>query len=244
MSPYSPDITTGGGEQREKSSPFVSVPASHMPNHSIEEYSLGNSGPPSPISSPSAAAGGVGGAGEGWDSATAPFPSASDILQPLSQLAPLPTSGHVAAAVSRGLKLDWTFGTATNTFYPGKGQGSSQTALQPGSHGADSDLLYSDEFHPTIPVENEDPVSGAEAFHHAAPVSRSASAPSQRAYYCQPPPFPGTVVYGPPFCGSFLFAPVVLKDEEVQKRNETVQFCQECDVEGVRSWRRLIVEYT
>lgn len=242
MSPYSPDITGGGGEQHEKSSLFASVPASHIPNHSLEESSLENPGPFSPISSPSAAPGGVGGGDDGGSSVTAPFPSASDILQPLSQLAPLPTSGHVAAAVSRGSKLDWNFSSTATDAFPDRGQNSRQTHLQPGSPGADSDLS-SDESHPAVPVGEEDPVSGAQAVRHAVPVSRSAPGQSPRAY-CQPPPFPGTVVYGPPFCGSFLFAPVMRKDEEVQKRNEMVQFCQESDVEGVRSWRRLIVEYT
>lgn len=196
----SPD-TSGGGEQREKSSHPVSV---RTPNHSMEDPSLATTGPTSPAST------------------IPPFPSACDILQPLSQLTSLPTSGHVAAAVARGLKLDWPF---ANTLLD-QAPGAPGWSLVPGRD------LRPDGSRSSPRPAAEDPFGGPGGYSGSDPARSLALA-------CAGPALP--------VCGHSLSRPVSEAEEGwggVQKRSETVQVLHDGDAQGPRSWRRLIVEYS
>ncbi|RJE23466.1 hypothetical protein PHISCL_04179 [Aspergillus sclerotialis] len=229
----SPDINPSG-EHSEKSFLPISVPQQHTPNHSMHATT-----PPASSTSISTT------------TATAPFPSACDILQPLSQLTPLPASGHVAAAVIRGRKLDWNF--TTNLFpepaqIQGPGQSRRDSSADPENpkpaspHPDETVSAFPTSSRPAIPV-TVDSDSPSVAGIGQALVSGSATCS------CHPHPFPSVVAHGSSQ-GDYFFPPETSVDVDhdhatgsVQKRNETVHFLQDSDTDGPRSWKRLIVEY-
>lgn len=235
----SPDINPSG-EHTEKSSLPVSVLGPPTTNHSM------------PAATPPASSTSI-----STSTAPAPFPSACDILQPLSQLTPLPASGQVAAAVIRGRKLDWNY--TTNLFPDRAGiqgpgplhlrRGSSSSAdpeedstTRPiGFHSEDSFSAFPTSSRPGIPVE-VDLASPSVAGIGQALVSSSA------ACDCHPRPFPSVVAHGSSH-GDYFFPPEEGADVDhatgsVQKRSETVHFLQDSDSDGPRSWKRMIVEYS
>ena len=230
----SPDLNPSG-EHSEKSFLPVSVPQSHTPNHSMHATT-------SPAASTSIST----------STATAPFPSACDILQPLSQLTPLPASGHVAAAVIRGRKLDWNF---TSLFpEPAQIQGPGPSQSRRGS-SADPETPNPASLHPDETVSAL-PTSSRPAIPVAVDCESASVAGIGRALVsgsavcsCHPHPFPSVVAHGSSH-GDDIFASETGVDVNhdhatgsVQRRNETVHFLQDSDTDGPRSWKRLIVEY-
>jgi hypothetical protein len=183
-------------------------------------------------------------------------PSACDILQPLSHLVPVPASGHVAAAVAAGAaERQGASTTASPSASPNlppppppPGQGSQQSSredAEPNSAGA----IDHHRPHCCHPVENPsstNPPSSSSSSSHthnpAGPVpcpcipAVGASGPGVAVHSTRP---------AEAFCRPIQPQqnPIPGQAENVAKRTETVQVCRDVDAEGIRSWRRLIVEY-
>ncbi|RMJ26388.1 hypothetical protein PHISP_02768 [Aspergillus sp. HF37] len=193
-------------------------------------------------------------------------PSACDILQPLSHLVPVPASGHVAAAVAAGAAEK---ASATTSPRPGPNlspylppppkqdsQQPSRMDAEPNSAGPGAGAGAIDPHHRPHcchPVENPsstNPPSSSSHIHNpAVPVPSAPSVPAVGTSG------PGVAVHSTLPAEGFCHpiqpqqnpnpgpAPAENAPHGVQKRTETAQFCRDVDAEGIRSWRRLIVEY-
>ncbi|GIK04587.1 hypothetical protein Aspvir_008670 [Aspergillus viridinutans] len=161
---------------------------------------------------------------------TYPLPSACDILQPLSHLAPLPSSGYLASILgcqpSRSQLASEEDGQLQQ---PSALAGSEARAV---SEGNVSDR---DEYRPATSdknaglvgsfasacskIENEDQRQDEAS---TVPAAWSVETHRQEIYE-----LPGSEELHP-----------------TQRGNQTVHFPQVVDAEGTRSWKRLIVEYS
>ncbi|EAW07521.1 uncharacterized protein ACLA_022350 [Aspergillus clavatus NRRL 1] len=142
-----------------------------------------------------------------------PFPTACDILQPLSHLTPLPPSGYLASMLGGGLSVAQV-GTSENE----------STVM------SDCKDIHRDDDRPTTSDTNDSRVdSFAESQpqqhqqHEAAAVPATWSTENHEQEVFE---LPGSDE--PP---------------SIQRRNQTVHFPQVVDPDGARSWKRLIVEY-
>ncbi|PLN77549.1 hypothetical protein BDW42DRAFT_176626 [Aspergillus taichungensis] len=165
--------------------------------------------------------------------ATSSFPSACDILQPLSQLTPLPSSGHLAAILGRAKRQEHPANEK-----PGGGPGgesgasagpssdhsrpsTSETQASDLSGGGSDQSSYSgigDSLPPMAPTPTE-----------WRPVGSLAGNYSSHDGY---------------FDGSELSGESAGPQPPVQKSRQVVQLLHDADEEGVRTWRRLMVEYS
>ncbi|OOG00788.1 hypothetical protein ASPCADRAFT_202619 [Aspergillus carbonarius ITEM 5010] len=156
-----------------------------------------------------------------------PFPSACDILQPLSQLSPLPSSGYLAAVLARE-RTNWT-----KQSYPPEGH------LVPSSLGRAASAPDQDHHPATPPAAMNDRLgdsSSEEGPAHGAIVvsdrSRQTESPAPAQWHAR------SHEQGVPSIAN-LIGP-----QPSQKYGYAVQFLYDEDEEGVRSWRRLMIEYS
>lgn len=145
----------------------------------------------------------------------APLPSACDILQPLSHSLPLPPSGHLAAVLGEERRR-WM----SQTY--GHHKECIQTTSSPssGSGTSASGTLQSDGKAPSdiekFPAQIHD-LSDA-----ASQTKRTAAGDKWEHPSCLEPG----------------------ETQSVQKRSQEVQFLREVDEDGVRTWRRWVIEYS
>ncbi|KAK9556470.1 hypothetical protein V6Z96_003009 [Aspergillus fumigatus] len=158
-----------------------------------------------------------------------PLPSACDILQPLSQLAPLPSSGYLASILG---------------CQPSRGKLASEEdgQLQQPSALAESEFRVVSERNVSdrdehCPATSDRNAGMVDSFASACPRKESedqhrndVSVPaawSVETHRQEVYELPGSKELHPP-----------------QRRNQTVHFPQVVDAEGTRSWRRVMVEYS
>lgn len=166
----------------------------------------------------------------------APLPSACDILQPLSQRTQLPPSGHLASVLSRERCAGHPWPSLANSESPTESSPrpisthtvSGGQANVGGSHRS----LYQSEGEEAnnspnheglSPSTSDAPVMGMQS-HSSLPPSTGTSTTSHRRSFIPDAPESNNVV-------------------QAKKRSETVQHLQDVDEHGVRTWKRLVVEY-
>ena len=166
--------------------------------------------------------------------ATSSFPSACDILQPLSQLTPLPSSGHLAAILDRAKRQE-NSANEKPASGPGGDSGASagpssdysrpstsETQASDLSGGGSDQSSYSgtrDLLPPMAPTPTEwRPVESLAGYHSS----------SHDGY----------------FDGSKLSGEPAGPRPPVQESRHVVQLLHDADEEGVRTWTRLMVEYS
>ncbi|KAA8651804.1 hypothetical protein EYZ11_006701 [Aspergillus tanneri] len=154
--------------------------------------------------------------------ATTKFPSACDILQPLSQLAPLPSSGYLAAVLGRE-RRDGNKQSYPEDQTPTAYLGSSATSSGGTSRPATSDT-------------NESSYRSGSISGGSDASRRGSEDPQQIALSPT-----GWRIEGDPeeFTGLSGSEGV----QSVQKRSQTVQYLYDVDDERVRTWKRMMVEY-
>ncbi|PKX94053.1 uncharacterized protein P174DRAFT_503850 [Aspergillus novofumigatus IBT 16806] len=159
-----------------------------------------------------------------------PLPSACDILQPLSQLAPLPSSGYLASILGCQPSR-----SRLASEEDGQLQQSSALAGSESRAVSQGNVSDRDEYCPATSdrnaglvgsftsacskIENEDQRRDEAS---TVPAARSVESHRQEVYELA-----GSEELHPP-----------------ERRNQTVHFPQVVDAEGTRSWRRVIVEYS
>lgn len=160
-----------------------------------------------------------------------PFPSARDVLQPLSHRTPLPTSGSVAAAVKE----------RSNPNSKAEQKKKRQEAISDQPEYCHQQMSHS---------RSVDPPQST-AHHPEEAIYPSFQSPNHRSRSC-PDMCHAKAVGGNSL--SFSRSPAAVSDSRlehmrhdecsVQKRSETVQLLHERDGVGLRSWKRVIVEYS
>ncbi|PTU23144.1 hypothetical protein P175DRAFT_0491539 [Aspergillus ochraceoroseus IBT 24754] len=153
-----------------------------------------------------------------------PLPSACDILQPLSLYSPLPSSGYLAAVLARERRLrmdqDYQQGDQLNT--------NPDTKCSSGHRPA---------YTPSVAFG----VNHSRQNSSSGPGS-SSTEQSEEPLQATSPPTGGWTVegqgLGPPS------SPLSGEIQSVQRHNHGVEFLHEVDEEGVRTWRRWVVEYS
>ncbi|KAL5364054.1 hypothetical protein BJX96DRAFT_128565 [Aspergillus floccosus] len=173
-----------------------------------------------------------------------PLPSACDILQPLSHLTPLPSSGYLAAVLGRERRARATTTTTT-------------AAAAPACLAATGDVLG-----PVDPPPHANGVpgrggGGARSIEPAwsdqtltlsGPASPQRSGLSDES--CAELDDPQSIPFSPtgwrrddlPELGVGVSG--AGEPQPVQKRSQTVQHLYGVDEEGARAWRRLMMEYS
>ncbi|PLB43544.1 hypothetical protein P170DRAFT_513896 [Aspergillus steynii IBT 23096] len=151
------------------------------------------------------------------------MPSACDILQPLSQLAPLPSSGYLAAMIGRERS------GKDKQSYP-EDQSSQSSAAYMASFSASSS-----DSRPTTSHTNDSYRSGS--FSEGSDASRRGSEDPQHIALS---PTGWRTEETPE---EFVGLSDLDRAQSVQKRSQVVQQLYDVDEEGVRTWRRLMVEY-
>ncbi|GFF30208.1 hypothetical protein IFM46972_02855 [Aspergillus udagawae] len=158
------------------------------------------------------------------------LPSACDILQPLSHLAPLPSSGYLASIL-----LCQSSRSKLASEEDGQLQQSSALAGSESTAVSEGNVSNRDECRPATSDKNAGLVGSF------ASASSKIEIEDQRRDEASTVPAAWSVetdrqeVYELP--GSEELHPT-------QRRNQTVQFPQVVDAEGTRSWKRVIVEYS
>ncbi|PYH98590.1 hypothetical protein BO71DRAFT_42032 [Aspergillus ellipticus CBS 707.79] len=156
-----------------------------------------------------------------------PFPSACDILQPLSHLSPLPSSGYLAAVLARE-RISWA-----KQSYPREDQ------LVPSSLGEADSAASPGQDHrqpaPTTMMDNSVGDSSPEG-RSRGDIGRNAP----QVIGCTSPAgwHPGSPEQGVPSIANLIGA------QPSQKCGYAVQSLHDVDEEGVRTWRRLMIEYS
>ncbi len=146
----------------------------------------------------------------------APFPSACDILQPLSLSSPLPPSGYLASVLNeeRRKRVEQPYQVEDKRVQP----------MSP----------------PCTDSEN----SASMAIRtDCDPPSRFEGSPTQADYSSQATFAPTRRSAEDDDQGS-PHSPDSRESQFVQKRSQHVQFLRDVDEEGVRTWRRWVIEYS
>lgn len=158
----------------------------------------------------------------------APLPSACDILQPLSWRTPLPSSGHLAAMLSQERHAGSRPSLTETPAEPLSPESSSTHAAPGGSvHASGSHQGFSEN------ADQEAKRSPRSGSGSGAGSSELVKTP-QSAFL---PPSTGILSDGRSRLGSNVVS-------TAQKRSETVQHLQDTDENGVRKWKRKVVEYS
>lgn len=155
----------------------------------------------------------------------APLPSACDILQPLSQYTPLPSSGHLAAMLSQERQGG---NRPSLTMEPETPMESSCPEFS-STHAAPGGSIHASGLHQR--ADQEAVRSPNKGFSLESPQSSAFLPPSSR-------------LTGISLSGIGHLGPESNMVYTVQKRSETVQHLRGADEIGVRTWRRLVVEYS
>ncbi|PWY77497.1 hypothetical protein BO70DRAFT_363435 [Aspergillus heteromorphus CBS 117.55] len=156
-----------------------------------------------------------------------PFPSACDILQPLSHLSPLPSSGYLAAVLARE-RSSWA-----KQSYPREDHfapswlGEADSAASPGQDRRPAPTSVTD----NNSVGDSSPGGRNRSDNHGgnAPPQTGRTSPAGWRPEC-----PGQ---GVPSIANLIGA------QPSQKCGYAVQSLHDVDEEGVRTWRRLMIEY-
>ncbi|KAL2869277.1 uncharacterized protein BJX67DRAFT_23885 [Aspergillus lucknowensis] len=147
-----------------------------------------------------------------------PPPSARDILQPLSHSSPLPPSGHLAAVLRQ--KRRSTTGQHSQQENP--------NIWSPSS--------------PRPSSEDRSSVESRTDRHRSSPPSGIESSPTQADDLSQATsPQTGR---GAEEGHGFSDPPCSSETKSVQKRSREIQFLHDVDEEGVRTWKRCVIEYS
>ena len=176
---------------------------------------------------------------------------ACDILLPLSHFVPVPASGHVAALAREAARGGGKPSPMLKSnleclpFAPEQGKANHPPVpLPPQQTSSDYSAESVDPQPHCHPIENSSPSrplvsSNSHQAHHQSPFDVvGGSGASGTGVAMQPGPAEG---HHPV---PRLSSPGANEMQSVQKRSETVHFCREVDAEGIRFWRRLIVEYS
>lgn len=167
-----------------------------------------------------------------------PFPSTSDVLQPLSHRTPLPTSGSVAAAVKQ--RSDCNLEEQQGK----KRQGTVFDKHECSHHQLDHSRLVDPQ---RSTIQRQQQPGKAVYPHPPSPSHRSHSCPDMcyaKSADTQWPPSRSPAAVSE--SGLEFDSQMTSRYDKssVQKRSETVQFLHERDGLGLRSWKRVIVEYS
>ncbi|KAF7164670.1 hypothetical protein CNMCM5623_009083 [Aspergillus felis] len=161
---------------------------------------------------------------------TYPLPSACDILQPLSHLAPFPSSGYLAsilgcqpgrtklASEEDGQLQQYSAHAGSDSRAVSEGNVSDRDESRLATSDKDAGLVGSFAS-PSSKIENKDQRRDETP---TVPAARSVETDRQEVYE-----LPGSEEL-----------------HSTQRRNQTVHFPQVVDAEGTRFWKRVIVEYS
>ncbi|KAL2827628.1 hypothetical protein BDW59DRAFT_144091 [Aspergillus cavernicola] len=152
----------------------------------------------------------------------APLPSACDILQPLSHSSPLPPSGYLAAVL--GQERRNMMEQAYQQTYQQENR-SIQSTSSPSS------------------PDNSPSVASRTNRRHRSPPSGTESSPTQADNSSQATP-PQTERGAGTDDQGHSSSPDSGENQSIQKRNQRVEILHDVDEEGVRTWRRWVVEYS
>ncbi|OJJ73604.1 hypothetical protein ASPBRDRAFT_509469 [Aspergillus brasiliensis CBS 101740] len=160
-----------------------------------------------------------------------PFPSACDVLQPLSHLSPLPSSGYLAAVLARE-RSHWTKQAAAPDGH--------LVPLSPGCAASAPAQDHRSATPPAVRMHDRLSDSSPEAPTHGPMV---VSDPLRQ------PGIPAPVQWhaNPSITSHEQGVPSIanlIGSHPSQKCGYAVQFLHDADEEGVRSWRRLMIEYS
>ena len=160
-----------------------------------------------------------------------PFPSACDVLQPLSQLSPLPSSGYLAAVLARERSL-WT--------KQASGTDGHLVPLSPGCAASAPVHDHRSATPPAVRLDDRLGDSSSEAPTHGSMVVsdplRQPGIPAPVQWYANP--LATSHEQGVPSIANLIGS------HPSQKCGYAVQFMHDADEEGTRSWRRLMIEYS
>ncbi|KAG2415231.1 hypothetical protein HFD88_006422 [Aspergillus terreus] len=174
------------------------------------------------------------------------LPSACDILQPLSQLTPLPSSGYLAAVLGRERRARATTTTTTTAAAAG-------AAAAPACLAATGDVLGSVDPPPHangVPGRGEGRGGGGARSIELAWSDRTLRPSGSSDESCAALDDPQSSAFSPTgwrpddlpeLAGGVSGAG---EPQPVQKRSQTVQNLYGVDEEGARAWRRVMMEYS
>lgn len=177
---------------------------------------------------------------------------ACEILQPLSQLVPVPASGRVAAAVTGGettdlgLDLDLSLPTAATDACTGAAEQDDPSSSRTHIPGPEPKHTYEPQ---AIKHTRHQEENSSNAHPHPHLPIHPLNATHTPILAGPGPSAPDVAVRSPAVASSLgqhypsIQSTLSNTEPHIQKRSETVQMCRDVDAEGVRSWRRLIVEY-
>ncbi|KAL4806699.1 hypothetical protein BDV18DRAFT_159868 [Aspergillus unguis] len=146
----------------------------------------------------------------------APLPSACDILQPLSHSSPLPPSGYLAAILGDGRNK------RTSQAYQHKHECIQPTSSFSSSPGNSAPV--------TLQVGCKPPSEGENSPTQSDDSSQATPPPTRRTSEVDDRESPSSSGHS--------------KARSVQKRSQEVQFLHDVDEDGIRTWRRWVVEYS
>ncbi|TPR02200.1 hypothetical protein CAN33_0043115 [Aspergillus niger] len=160
-----------------------------------------------------------------------PFPSACDVLQPLSQLSPLPSSGYLAAVLARE-RSHWT--------KQASGSDGHLVPLSPGCAASAPAHDHRSATPPAVGMDDRVGDSSSEAPTHCSMVvsdpRRQPGTPAP--VQCHANPIATSHEQGVPSIANLIGS------HPSQNCGYAVQYLHDADEEGVRSWRRLMIEYS
>lgn len=145
----------------------------------------------------------------------APLPSACDILQPLSLLSPLPPSGYLAAVLNeeRRKRVEQPYQVENERVQP---------MSPPCTNSEDSaSMVVRTDCDPPSRFDDSPTQTDDSSLATFVPARRSAEDDDQGS-----PSSPDSCEF-----------------QSVQKRSQHVEFLRDVDEEGVRTWRRWVIEY-
>jgi hypothetical protein len=155
----------------------------------------------------------------GLDDVRASLPSACDILQPLSQSSSLPPSGYLAAVLDqeRRNRLEQAYEEEKRNVRP-------SSSPLPSPDDSSSLASPTDRSHGNPPSGIESSPTQADNFSQATspPIERGAEREDQ----------------------AHPSSPELRETQSVQKRSQQIHVLHDVDDEGVRTWRRWVIEYS
>lgn len=166
----------------------------------------------------------------------APLPSACGILQPLSQRTQLPPSGHLASVLSRERCGE----------HPSLSLASSESPMEStprsiSTHTVSGGQVNVGGSHRSLYQSEGEEANNSPNHEGFSPSTSGAPVMSMQANSSLPPSTGSSTAshrrsFTPDASGSNNAV-------QAQKRSETVQHLQDVDEHGVRTWKRLVVEY-
>lgn len=165
----------------------------------------------------------------------APLPSASDVLQPLYHCTPLPSSGHLAAVLSQERQAAGNRPSLTKPETP------KESSSSPGSISTrtvpSGQVHASESYGQPCQSANEEANTSP---NHAGLSPSTSGAPVMNPQQQNTSTGISTASHGQPPIPNASGSGVV---QSVQRHSDTTHHLYDVDEQGVRTWKRQVVEY-